>query len=85
MGLMILILYSNEFFQIPYDKTGDNVQCNLDKGLRCIGADGGGRACSDYKVSVGCLKDIPFCGKFCPSFLLAVYEKCNNTTISYKQ
>ena len=52
------------FPQIPHDKTGQNVVCDLKRGLRCLSNENGGSTCLDYKVSLGCKKDLPHCGKF---------------------
>jgi len=51
--------------ELPYDKTGQKVTCDLWNGLRCFNTDNP-PLCYDYKVRLGCLKDIPECSKYKP-------------------
>ena len=55
---------SNQLPQAPYDTTGQVVTCDLERGLICSSINNDGRACLDYKVAIGCVKDLPRCREF---------------------
>ena len=55
--------------ELPYDKTGQIVKCNLWDGFVCNNTDNP-PLCYDYKVRIGCLKMTPECSKLLLAFHL---------------